>query len=103
MHYETRVHRFKVDVDPASGAISNFQILKTLIFRKGGSALDGFAPEASGPLGVAFDPEGVVIQPLTGHLLVSDEYGPSLLEINRSGQVVRRYELPSNVVPRNAN
>jgi hypothetical protein len=101
LRYETRIHQFKVDVDPASGAISNFQILKTLIFRKGGSALDGFAPDIGGPLGTAFDPEGVVIHPLTGHLLVSDEYGPSLLEINRAGQVVRRYELPANVGPRN--
>jgi len=101
LRYETRVHQFKVDVDPASGAISNFQILKTLTFRQGGSALDGFAPEAGGPLGTAFDPEGVVIHPLTGHLLVSDEYGPSLLEINRAGQVVRRYDVPANVVPRN--
>ena len=102
LHYETRVQQFKVDVDPTSGAISNFQILKTLIFRKGGSSLDGFAPDVGGPLGVAFDPEGLVIHPLTGHLLVSDEYGPSLLEINRTGQVVRRYEIPANLLPRNA-
>ncbi len=102
LHYETRVHRFKLDIHPDSGAISNFQILGTLIFRKGGSALDGFAPEVAGPLGLAFDPEGIVVHPLTGHLLVSDEYGPSLIEINRAGQLVRRYELPANVVPRDA-
>lgn len=75
LDYETRVHRFQIDVHPESGEISNFQILKTLIFRKGGSALDGFAPEVAGPLGLAFDPEGIVVHPLTGHLLVSDEYG----------------------------
>jgi hypothetical protein len=100
--YETRVHKFKIDVDPASGAISNFQILRTLIFRKGGSPLDGFSPEAAGPLGLAFDPEGIVVHPLTGHLLVSDEYGPSLLEINHAGRVVRRYPTPANLLPRNA-
>lgn len=102
LHYETRVHKFKIDIDPASGAISNFQILKTLIFRKGGSALDGFSPDIGGPLGLAFDPEGIVVHPLTGHLLVSDEYGPSLLEINQAGQVVRRYATPANLLPRNA-
>ncbi|MGL6108788.1 MAG: esterase-like activity of phytase family protein, partial [Rubrivivax sp.] len=102
LRYETRIHKFKIDVDPASGAISNFQVMKTLIFRKGGSALDGFAPEVAGPLGLAFDPEGIVVHPLTGHLLVSDEYGPSLLEINRAGQVVRRYPTPANLLPRNA-
>lgn len=102
LRYETRVHRFKLDIDPASGTISNFQILKTLIFRQGGAALDGFAPAVGGALGFAFDPEGIVVHPLTGHLLVSDEYGPSLLEINGAGQVVRRYETPANLIPRNA-
>jgi hypothetical protein len=102
LRYEARIHRFKIDVNPASGAISNFQILRTIIFRKGGSALDGFSPETAGPLGLAFDPEGIVVHPLTGHLLVSDEYGPSLLEINRAGQVVRRYPTPANLLPRNA-
>lgn len=102
LHYETRIHRFKIDVDPASGAISNFRVLQTLLFRKGGSALDGFSPDAAGPLGPAFDPEGIVVHPLTGHLLVSDEYGPSLLEINRAGQEVRRYDIPARLLPRNA-
>jgi hypothetical protein len=102
LHYETRVHRFKLDIQPDSGAISNFQILGTLIFRNGGSALDGFAPDVAGPLGLAFDPEGIVVHPLTGHLLVSDEYGPSLIEINRAGQLVRRYELPAGILPRDA-
>jgi hypothetical protein len=102
LRYETRLHRFKIDIDPASGAISNFQILKTIIFRQGGSALDGFAPEVGGPLGTAFDPEGLVVNPRTGHFLVSDEYGPSLLEINGAGQQVRRYPIPANLLPRNA-
>jgi hypothetical protein len=102
MHYETRVHRFKIDVDRSSGAISNFQILQTLIFRKGGSALDGIAPPEAGPLGLAFDPEGIVVEPRDGHLLVSDEYGPSLYEFNRQGRLLRRFETPANLWPRNA-
>ena len=102
MNYETRVHRFKLDVNPQSGEISNFQVLKTLIFRKRGSALNGFAPEVAGPLDVAFDPEGIVVDPRTGHFLVSDEYGPSLYEINRAGQVVHSYQTPANLVPRDA-
>jgi len=102
LRYETRVHRFKLDVDPTSGAISNFQVLKTLIFRQGGSPLDGFAPPVAGPLGTAFDPEGLVVNPRNGHLLVSDEYGPSLIEVNPAGQLVHRYEIPANLLPRNA-
>ena len=56
--YETRVHRFALDVDPGTGSISEFRILQTLIFRKGATALDGYAPSVAGPLGLAFDPEG---------------------------------------------
>jgi hypothetical protein len=100
--YETRVHRFRLDVDPHSGAISNFQVLKTLIFRKGGSSFNGFAPAVGGPLGLAFDPEGVVVHPLTGTLLVSDEYGPSLYEFSRHGHVLRALRTPANLLPRNA-
>jgi hypothetical protein len=100
--YETRIHRFKLDVDRTTGAISNFQVLQTLIFRKGGSAFDGVAPEVGGPLGLAFDPEGVVVSPRNGHLLVSDEYGPSLYEFNVTGRLVHGFETPANLVPRNA-
>lgn len=102
LDYETRIHRFRLDVDPASGAISNFQVLKTLIFRKGGASFNGFAPAVAGPLGVAFDPEGVVVHPQTGHLLVSDEYGPSLYEFSRQGRFLRALPTPANLLPRNA-
>lgn len=100
--YETRVHRFKIDVDRRTGAISNFRVVRTFVFRRGGTALDGIAPPVGGPLGDAFDPEGIVVNPRTGHLLVSDEYGPSLYEFTRHGHLVRRYEPPANLVPRNA-
>ncbi len=102
LHYETRMHRFKLDVDPHTGAISNFQVLKTKIFRKRGSSLDGFAPEVGGALGLALDPEGIVVHPRTGRLFVSDEYGPSLLEVKDNGRVKRRFETPANLLPRNA-
>lgn len=102
LHYETRIHRFKIDVNPHTGAISNFQVLKTFVFRKGGSELDGFAPAVAGPLGLAFDPEGIVVVPRNGHLLVSDEYGPSLIEFNRHGRLVRRFDTPANLLPRDA-
>ena len=77
-------------------------MLQTLVFRKGGAALDGYAPAVGGPLELAFDPEGIVVHPLTGHLIVSDEYGPSVYEINRAGRLVRAYEIPANLLPRNA-
>jgi hypothetical protein len=101
LSYETRVQRFTLDF-AANGAISNFNILQTVKFNDAGQPLNGLAPNPGSTLGRAFDPEGLVINPSTGTLLVSDEYGPSLLEFDRSGTLLRRFTTPANLVPRNA-
>ena len=100
LSYETRVQRFTLDVNPTSGAISNFQVAQTIKFTNAGAALNGLAPNPSGVLGNAFDPEGLVVNPVTGNLLVSDEYGPSVYEFNRSGVLVRQYTTPANLLPK---
>lgn len=101
LDYETRIQRFTVDVTP-TGAISNFQLQETIRFRDGGQPMNGLAPSPTSVLGRALDPEGIVVHPRTGHLLVSDEYGPSLIEFDRGGNLVRRFTTPANLVPRNA-
>lgn len=83
--YETRVQRFSLGIDQNTGAISNFQIHNTLKFSLNGNPLNGLAPTTTSQLGNSFDPEGIVINPRNGNLLVSDEYGPSLYEIDRKG------------------
>lgn len=100
--YETRVQRFTVDVNATTGSISNFQILQTVKFTANGAALNGQAPAVSNVLGRSFDPEGFVVNPVTGNLLVSDEYGPSLYEFNRNGELLRKFNTPANLVPRTA-
>lgn len=99
LSYETRVQRFTLDVHPLTGAISNFQVAQTIKFSSSGQALNGLAPANPGVLGTSFDPEGFVINPRNGHLLVSDEYGPSVYEFDRSGSLVRSYATPANLVP----
>ncbi len=99
LSYETRVQRFTIDI-AASGAISNFQIAETVKFTDAGQPLNGQAPNPVGTLGRSFDPEGFVINPRNGNLLVSDEYGPSLLEFSRSGQLLRRFTVPPNLAPK---
>ena len=100
--YETRVQRFKLKIDKKTGAISGFKIQKTIIFRdEAHVALDGIAPDPTNVLGNAFDPEGFVVHPKTGHFLVSDEYGPSLYEFNRHGVRVRSFVTPATLIPRN--
>lgn len=101
LNYETRVQRFTLDVAP-NGAISNFQVSATIKFNDAGQAFNGIAPNPTSTLGRAFDPEGFVVNPKTGNLLVSDEYGPSLIEFDRNGNLLRRFDVPANLVPRNA-
>lgn len=100
--YETRVQRFTLGVDMNTGAISNFQVAQTVKFSNAGNAMNGLAPSPSNVLGNALDPEGFAINPTNGNFLVSDEYGPSLNEFNRNGQLVRTFNTPASIVPRDA-
>jgi hypothetical protein len=58
------VQKFTVDVNPQTGAISNFNLLDTILFTQNGSA---------GNLGVSLDPEGFAVVP-NGNFYVADEY-----------------------------
>ncbi|MFG6466845.1 esterase-like activity of phytase family protein [Roseateles sp. BYS87W] len=98
--YDTRVQRFTVDVNANTGAISNFRILETVKFSSAAGTLNGQAPTVGNVLGRSFDPEGFVVNPVTGNFLVSDEYGPSVYEFSRSGQLIRAFKTPANLVPR---
>lgn len=87
-------------MNPQTGAISNFQIQQTLKFRNGSAAFDGIAPNPTNVLGNSLDPEGFAVHPNTGNLFVADEYGPALLEFNRSGQLVRQLTVPASLTPK---
>lgn len=100
--YDTRVNRFTLDVNLDTGAISNFKVVETVLFKSAGATLNGLAPSPKGVLGLAMDPEGFVINPKSGTMLVSDEYGPSLREFSRSGELLRTFTTPDNLLPRNA-
>src|SRR5262245_26417654 len=118
LDYATRVQRFTIDVNPVTGKIANFRVKKTVKFTdpKGllsaptnGNvsqpvALNGLNPGVlngdPSKLGRSFDPEGLVIDPRTGHLIVSDEYGPSVYEFSRKGKLLRVFETPANLIPR---
>lgn len=102
LSYDTRVQQFSINVDPNTGAIASFNIVQTIKFTDAGNPLNGLAPNPTNVLGRAFDPEGFVVNPKTGNFLVSDEYGPSLREFNRSGQLVRTFTTPANLIPRDS-
>ena len=116
--YDTRVQKFTLDIDPVSGAASNFHLLSTIRFTipagmtlngvKGPSTLNGtdpmLDPKRRGVenMGISFDPEGFVVG-RNGHFYVSDEYGPSIYEFLPDGVFVREFTQPANVLPRDAN
>ncbi len=103
LDHATRVQRFTLDVNTATGAISNFQVKQTVIFTDAaGAALNGRAPSPANVLGGSFDPEGFVINPRTGNMIVSDEYGASVAEFDRSGKLVLSYTIPENIKPTTA-
>lgn len=101
LSYDTRVQRFSLDVDYNTGAISNFQIKQTVVFNNAGSSLNGIASSPTSTLGLSMDPEGFVVNPKTGNFLVSDEYGPSVREFDRNGNLLRTFATPANLLPRN--
>jgi hypothetical protein len=100
LSYDTRMQRFSLDIDKTTGAISNFKIEETLLFRKGGLNLNGMTPAVGSNLGLAFDPEGLVVLPRTGNFLISDEYGPSVYEFARDGAFIRAFAVPANALPK---
>ena len=101
LDYQTRVQRFRLKVDKKTGAISDFKILKTIIFKdEAGNPMNGLAPNPTNILGNAFDPEGFVVDPNNQHFYVSDEYGPSLYEFDKNGKRVRAFVTPANLIPR---
>jgi DNA-binding beta-propeller fold protein YncE len=67
-------------------------------------ALNGLNPlglnNDAGSLGRSFDPEGLVIDPRTGHLIVADEYGPSVYEFDRQGRLLQVFVIPDNLIPK---
>ena len=103
--FAPRVEAFKVDIDPSTGAISNFNLTATKVFhRPDGTPFSGLFPDrlpggTKNALGNALDSEGVA-RFSNGQFLVADEYGPSVYLMSREGRFLRAFTTPSNLVPR---
>ena len=46
--YDTRLQRFTIDINGTTGAISNFQVQQTVLFKSAGVPLNGLAPSPTG-------------------------------------------------------
>lgn len=106
LDYQVRLHRIDLRVQPITGHISNFRIEETVLLRDVAQPFNGLNPlllnGSAAVLGRSLDPEGLVIDPRTGHFLISDEYGPSVYEFNRQGVRVGAFETPTELIPRSA-
>ncbi len=119
--YATRVQQLDLRVDHRTGAIRSVRVIRTVRFTDPRgllaaptpapgvavaepTALNGLNPERlngnAAVLGRSFDPEGIVISPRDGDLLVADEYGPSVYEFDRAGRLLRIFQTPVNLRPR---
>ncbi|GGB29658.1 hypothetical protein GCM10011380_19020 [Sphingomonas metalli] len=106
LSYNPRLQGFKLDINAQTGAIGGFTLTDTVLYKDGQNFFNGLNPTLlnNDPsiLGRSLDPEGLARLP-NGNLLVSDEYGPSVLEFTKDGQFVRAFETPANLLARDAN
>ncbi len=119
LDYATRLQRIELQVHPLTGRISGFRVRETVKLRDANAdlvpptadvgapfALNGLNPQLlnGNPalLGRSFDPEGLAIDPRTGHFLIADEYGPSVYEFARNGRLIGSFEVPNELMPRTA-
>lgn len=104
--YATRVQRLRIPYDRRSGRIGQPVVDKTVLFNaRGRDSLNGLNPQLlngdASKLGLSFDPEGFAVG-RNGHFYVADEYGPGLYEFAPNGRLLRAFEIPDNLRPRNA-
>ncbi len=75
------MQKFSLDVDPVTGALSNFALVDTIRFTSADGTQVYTGKETENPLdlGYSFDPEGLAMGP-TGTFFVADEFGPVIYE-----------------------
>lgn len=114
--YAVRVQRLEILVDEATGRLVRVKVKETVTLQDPTGlltppaaavgdpvALNGLNPLLlngnAAALGRSFDPEGLVVDPRTGHLIVADEYGPSIYEFARNGHLLAVFETPDALRP----
>ncbi|MGH8108432.1 MAG: esterase-like activity of phytase family protein [Arenimonas sp.] len=105
--YATRVQKIIVQTNRNTAVINEPIVNKTILLKDAnGVLLNGLNPQLlngdKSVLGASFDPEGIALGS-NGNIYIADEYGPSVFEFDRNGQMVRRFETPANLIPTEAN
>jgi hypothetical protein len=106
--FAPRIEAFKIDINQQTGAISNFNLTATKVLKQAnGASYSGLFPDrlpggSKSVLGNALDSEGIA-RFSNGQFLVSDEYGPKVLLMSREGRLIREFQTPANLIPRQAD
>jgi hypothetical protein len=102
--YRPRCYRVKITPDPKNPQRLDWRIKETILFRDANDrpftgllANNAIAPTRNGRR--CLDPEAIAVAP-DGTIYVSDEYGPSLTQFDRSGKWLREIPLPAWYQPR---
>lgn len=95
-HYRCRWHEVEIRVRPGAAVPVSFELRRTVMLVDASARpfvgwRGALAPSADSA--GRLDPEGLRLAP-GGSVWISDEYGPSLLEFERDGHLLRRIEPP---------
>jgi hypothetical protein len=100
--YRCRYHLVDIVVNEKSAPPIKVELVQThLLSNASGTPLVGSLTalsESPDSRGLRFDPEAIRVLP-NGHLLISDEYGPSILEFTAEGRQVGQLPVPSRFTP----
>ena len=103
--YRCRYHVVDIVVNDNASPPVNFNLLETrLLSTANGTPLIGSLgalPERKDPRGLRLDPEAIRVIP-NGHLLISDEYAPAILEFTAAGCQVGQVSIPIRFTPNHA-
>ncbi len=102
--FAPRLQSFALNINRTTGAIGGFTLSATTVLKASdGSNFTGLNPLlATGnvaTLDKSLDTEGLARLP-NGNFLISDEYGPSVIEVTPGGALVRSFATPQNLVPK---
>jgi hypothetical protein len=95
--FRNRFHEFDLILHPGGTPAVEFRLVKTtLLTTVEGGRFIGLAAaiDPADVRGKRLDPEGIRLGP-AGTVLISDEYGPSILEFSREGKLIRSLPVPA--------
>ena len=97
VNWTCRLQKVRIDVGTKPQRPVSIELLETIVLKnQDGIPFTGLASafEATSEQSRRLDPEGIRVG-ANGNLIISDEYGPRLIEFTTAGKFVREFDLPA--------